>query len=102
MIQTRWSGREPFTPDPASNPGPDLDVSAAGHLGEVLVELKGFVHLVVRHAVAAQATLAGLVHLRKDHKLGHVGNRHQLPVQQVGKGHGLGGARAVGKPEPGF
>lgn len=79
--------------------GADLDVSAASHLGEVLVLLQGFIHLIVGHAVAAQAALARLIHLGKDHKFGHVGHRRQLSVQQVGKGDGLRRPRTVCQPE---
>lgn len=78
----------------------DLDVPTARHLAEVLVQLQGFVHLVVGHAVAAQASLPRLVHLSEHHKLGHVRHRHQLPVQQVSEGHGLRRPRAVRQPEP--
>lgn len=78
----------------------DLDVPAARHLAEVLVELQGFVHLVVGHAVAAQTSLPSLVHLSEHHKLGHVRHRHQLPVQQVSEGHRLCRPRTVCQPEP--
>lgn len=77
----------------------DLYVSAASHLCEVLVLLQGFVHLIISHAVAAQAAFARLIHLREDHKFGHVGHRRQLSVQQVGKGDGLRRPRTVCQPE---
>ena len=86
---------------PLLTPCAHLYVAAACDLAEVLVQLQGLVHLVVGHAVAAQAPLARLVHLGEHHELGHVGHRHQLAVQQVGEGHRLGRARAVGQPEPG-
>lgn len=82
-------------------PQTDLYVSAASHLREVLVLLQGFIHLVVGHAVAAQAALAQLIHFCKHHKLGHVRDGRQLPVEQVGEGHGLGCPRAVCEPETG-
>lgn len=82
-------------------PGAHLDVSTAGHLAEVLVQLQRLVHLVISHAVAAQASLSCLVHLGEDDKLGHVRDGHQLAVQQVGEGHRLSGARTVCQPEPG-
>lgn len=52
----------------------NLNVPAAGHLGEVLVQLKGFVYFVISHAVTAQAALSGIVHLSKYNKFGHVWN----------------------------
>lgn len=78
----------------------DLYVSASRHLGEVLVQLQGFVHFVIGHAVAAQAALSRLIHFSKHHKLGHVGHGRQLPVQQVGEGHGFCCPRTVSQPEP--
>lgn len=77
----------------------DLYVSAASHLSEVLMLLQGFIHLIISHAVAAQAALTQLIHLRKHHKLHHVGHSWQLSVQQVGEGDGLGCPRTVCKPE---
>lgn len=52
----------------------NLYVSAAGHFGEVLMQLKGFVYFVIGHAVTAQTALSGIVHLSKYHKFGHVWN----------------------------
>lgn len=78
----------------------NLNVSAAGNLREVLVQFKGFVYFVVSHAVTAQASLSGIIHLSKYHKFGHVWNWHQLTVQQVGEGHGLRRSRTVCQPEP--
>lgn len=77
----------------------DLYISAASHLCEVLMLFQGFIHLVVGHAVATQTALAELVHLRKHHKLGHVGHGWQLSVEQVGKGDGLSCPRTVCEPE---
>lgn len=61
-------------------PFPHLYVSAAGHLGEVLLLLQRFVNLVIRHAEAAQPGLYGVVGLGKNDKLGHVGNTNDLSV----------------------
>lgn len=67
----------------------DLYVSAASHLCEILMLFQGFIHLIVGHAVAAQAALTQLIHLGKHHKLGHVGHTDQLPVQLRGQAHRL-------------
>lgn len=52
----------------------NLNVPAAGHFGEVLVQLKGFVYFVISHAVTAQTALSGIVHFSKYYKFGHVRN----------------------------
>lgn len=62
--------------------------------------LQSLVHLVIRHAVAAQTPFAGVVHLGKNDKLGHVGHSGELLVQQGGEVHGFGRPRAVRQPEP--
>lgn len=68
----------PLPPDPRLHP--HLYVSAAGHLGEVLLLLQRFVDLVVGHAEAAQPGLDGVVGLGKNDKLGHVWNTNDLSV----------------------
>lgn len=72
-----------------------LNVFAPGHLFEVLLLLQGLVHLVVRHTEAPQFGLHRVVHLRKHHKLGHVGHTDQLPVQLHGQTHRLWDLMAV-------
>lgn len=64
---------------------PHLYISAAGHLGEVLLLLQGFVDLVVCHAEAAQSGLNGIVGLGKDDKLGHVRDTDDLSVHLGGE-----------------
>lgn len=59
---------------------PHLDVFAPGHFLKVLLLLEGLVHLVVRHAEAAQPSLDGVVTLGEHHKLGQVRHADQLPV----------------------
>lgn len=77
----------------------DLYVPAASHFCEVLMLFQGFIHLIVGHAVAAQAALTQLIHLCKHHKLGHVGHSRQLSIEQAGKGNGFSCPRTVCKPE---
>lgn len=64
---------------------PHLNISAAGHLGEVLLLLQGFVDLVVCHAEAAQSGLNGVVGLGKDDELGHVRDADDLSVHLSGE-----------------
>lgn len=64
-----------------------LDVSTASNFSEVLLLFQGLVHLVVRHAEAAQAGLNGVQRLCKYDKLGHVWNADDLSVQLGGKVH---------------
>lgn len=64
---------------------PHLYVSAACHLGEVLLLLQGFVDLVVCHAEAAQSGLNGIMGLGKDDKLGHVWDADDLSVHLSGE-----------------
>lgn len=52
--------------------GQYLHVPAPGHLGEVLLLLQGFVHLVVSHAETPQPGFDGVVRLGKHYKFGHV------------------------------
>lgn len=59
---------------------PHLNIFAPSHFLEVLLLLEGLVHLVVRHAEAAQPSLNGVVHLGEHHKLGQVRHADQLPV----------------------
>ena len=80
---------------------PYLYVPAPGHLNEVLMLLQGLVHFIVRHTVAAQPPLSGVIHLGKNDKLGHVGHCGKLLVQQSGEVHSLSGARTVRQPKPG-
>lgn len=62
-----------------------LYISAAGHLGEVLLLLQRFVDLVVRHAEAAQSGFDGVVGLGEDDKLCHVRDADDLPVHLSGE-----------------
>lgn len=62
-----------------------LNVSAAGHLSEVLLLFQGFVDLVVRHAEAAQSGLNGIMGLREDYELGHVWDTDDLSVHLSGE-----------------
>lgn len=62
-----------------------LNVSAAGHLSEVLLLFQGFVDLVVRHAEAAQSSLNGIMGLGEDDKLGHVWDADDLSVHLSGE-----------------
>lgn len=62
-----------------------LNVSAAGHLSEVLLLFQGFVDLVIRHAEAAQSGLNGIMGLGKDDKLGHVWDTDDLSVHLSGE-----------------
>lgn len=66
-----------------------LYVSAAGHLGEVLLLLQRFVDLVVCHAETAQPGLDGIVGLGKDDELGHVRDANDLSVHLSGEVDGL-------------
>lgn len=77
-----------------------LYVPAPSHLDEVLVLLQGLVHFIICHAVAAQTPFAGVIHLGKNDKLGHVGHRGELLVQQSGEVHSFGSPGTVGQPEP--
>lgn len=77
-----------------------LHISAAGHFSEVLLLLQGLVHLVIRHAETAQASLDGVQCLCKYDKLGHIRNADDLSVQLAGKVHGLLSLSAVYQPEP--
>lgn len=73
-----------------------LYVFAPGNLLEVLLLLQGLVHLVIRHTEAPQSGLHWVVRLSKHHKLGHVGNADELPVQLHGQTHRLRDLVAVG------
>ena len=64
---------------------PHLDISAASHLGEVLLLLQGFVDLVVRHAEAPQSGLNRIVGLGKNDKLCHVRDTDDLSVHLSGE-----------------
>lgn len=84
-----------FVPEAVQGPAPYLYVPAPGHLHEVLMLLQGLVHFIIRHAVAAQAPLSGVIHLGKDDEFGHVGHCGELFVQQGGEVHSLSSPRTV-------
>lgn len=77
-----------------------LNISASGNFSEVLLLLQGLVHLVVRHAETAQASLNGVQCLCKYDKLGHIRNADDLAVQLAGKVYWLLSLSAVYQPEP--
>lgn len=79
---------------------PHLDVSASGHLREVLLLLQCFVNLVICHAEAAQAGLNGIVGFGKDDKLGHVRDADYFTVHLSGEVDRLLDLQTVYEPEP--
>lgn len=77
-----------------------LYIFAPGNLLKVLLLLQGLIHLVVRHAEAPQSGLHRVIGLREHHKLGHVGDADEVPVQLHGQTHRLWDLVAVRQPEP--
>lgn len=62
-----------------------LNISAAGDFCKVLLLLQSFVHLVIRHAEAAQSGLNRVQRLGKNNKLSHVWDTDDFSVQLSSK-----------------